>query len=282
MRRWCKKLVLLFFTLGLVLGVWAFWFEPASFTVKHHNLYLQNWPQACDALKIAVLSDLHVGAPHITVNKIQNIVQNTNEQKPDLILLAGDYVIQGVIGGHFTTPEIIAKALQDLHAPLGVFAVLGNHDWWLNGQDVANAFENVGISVLENQNQILAHSDSCQLRLIGIGDFTTQHDDSQKAFANIEAHETTIAFTHNPDIFTQIPETINITIAGHTHGGQVKLPFLGRLIVPSEYGERYASGHIVENGKDFFVNTGIGTSIIPVRFLVQPEVSILTVHATVK
>ena len=276
--QWLKKTLLFLLAIGCLLGLWAFWLEPASFTIQQHDLKLQNWPSSCDGVKIAVLSDLHVGAPYITIDKIRSIVQKTNEQKPDLILLAGDYVIQGVVGGHFTTPEDIAEALQNLHAPLGVAAVLGNHDWWLDGNRMSNALNNVGITVLENQSQFLTQPSGCELTLMGIGDFTTQHDDLQKAFSNVPVGNTIIAFTHNPDIFTKIPANVNLTIAGHTHGGQVNLPWLGRLIVPSDYGERYAAGHVVEDQRDLFVNTGIGTSILPVRFLVTPEISILTLH----
>ena len=92
----------------------------------------------------------------------------------------------------------------------------------------------------------------------------------------INTDHAVLAFTHNPDVFPDIPESVSLTVGGHTHGGQVYIPFVGRPMVPSEYAGRYASGHIIENGKHLFVSTGIGTSILPVRFFVPPEISVLT------
>jgi predicted MPP superfamily phosphohydrolase len=88
-----------------------------------------------------------------------------------------------------------------------------------------------------------------------------------------------LAFTHNPDVFPQVPHRVALTIAGHTHGGQVALPFVGRPVVPSKYGQRYAIGHVVEDARHLFVSPGIGTSVVPVRFQVPPEISVLTLRS---
>jgi predicted MPP superfamily phosphohydrolase len=122
------------------LALWAFWLEPASLRVTTYRVSLPRWPAACSGLSVAVISDLHVGSPFNGVDKLERIVAETQEAEPDLVLLAGDYVIQGVRGGQFVAPEIIAEKLGELAAPLGVFAVLGNHDWWLDGRRVQQAF----------------------------------------------------------------------------------------------------------------------------------------------
>src|SRR5688572_17742054 len=114
----------------LGLGLWAFWLEPASLYNENHLIHLPNWPEPCDGLRVAVLADLHVGSPFNGLEKLDRIVDITLNARPDLILLAGDYVIHGVLGGARVAPEEIAKGLRRLAAPLGVFAVLGNHDWW--------------------------------------------------------------------------------------------------------------------------------------------------------
>ena len=119
---------------------------------------------------------------------------------------------------------------------------------------------------------------ACRFWLVGISDFWEGPHDIEKALSRTTAQDHLLAFTHNPDVFPALPTRIALTIAGHTHGGQVYLPGLGRPIVPSQYGERYAIGHIVENGKHLYVSSGVGTSIIPVRFLVPPEVTILEVR----
>ena len=190
--------------------------EPGRVVTRETRVPIARWPADLGPLRIAALADLHTGAPHITVDKVREIVRSVNAARPDLIVLLGDYVIHGVVGGRFVAIEPTAAVLRDLQAPLGVFAVLGNHDWWYDGSRTARALEAVGIRVLEDT-------------------------------------------------------------AGHTHGGQVNLPVLGRLIVPSHFGDRYAIGHIHEDGRDLFVSPGIGTSIVPVRFRVPPEISLLTV-----
>ena len=111
-------------------ALWGFWLEPASLRNENYEIDLPNWPAACDRIRIAVVADLHVGSPFNGLDKLERIVELTLAAKPDLILLAGDYVIHGVLGGNKVAPEEIAGGLGRLAAPLGVFAVLGNHDWW--------------------------------------------------------------------------------------------------------------------------------------------------------
>jgi len=225
---------------------------------------------------VAILADLHVGSPYKGIDSLQGLVDKVNASLPDLILLPGDFIIQGVAGGSFVAPEEVAEVLEGLKAPMGVFAVLGNHDWWLDAKRVEKAFTDRGITVLEDRSAKL-NSGACELRLVGISDFWEGPHDIAKAMDGIDTAESILAFTHNPDIFPELPQHISLTIAGHTHGGQVYLPFIGRPIVPSRYGQRYAIGHIDEDGKNLYVSPGIGTSILPVRFLVPPEVTLLSI-----
>jgi predicted MPP superfamily phosphohydrolase len=198
--------------------------------------------------------------------------------KPDLILLAGDYVVQAVLGGHFVAPEETAKILVRLAAPMGVYAVLGNHDWWFDAKRVRHALESSGIPVLEDSSTEVARG-KCRLWLVGISDFWEGAHDVKAALRGVPKSAPVLVFTHNPDIFPEIPPWVSLTIAGHTHGGQVYIPGLGRPIVPSQFGQRYAIGHIIEEGRHLFVSSGLGTSILPVRFLVPPEVSVVRISA---
>jgi predicted MPP superfamily phosphohydrolase len=152
--------------------------------------------------------------------------------------------------------------------------VLGNHDWWLDAERVRAAFENAGIPMLDN-TALHIEAPHCNFWLLGIGDYWEGKPDIEGALSVVDNADPIVAFTHNPDVFPSVPPRIALTIAGHTHGGQVYVPMLGRPIVPSQYGERYAIGHVVENGRHLFVASGVGTSIIPVRFLVPPEISIV-------
>lgn len=257
-----------------VLAAWGFWLEPASLRNEDHELRLPSWPRACDGLRVAILADLHVGSPHNGLANLAAVVDLAQAASPDLILLAGDYVIHGVVGGSFVSPERSARELSRLSAPGGVFAVLGNHDWWLDAVRVRNALEAEGIAVLEDAARPVA-LDRCRFWLAGVSDLWEGPHDVGKALARVPPAAPTILFTHNPDIFPALPRRVTLTIAGHTHGGQVYLPGIGRPIVPSEFGERFAIGHIVEDGRHLFVSSGVGTSIVPVRFLVPPEVSVL-------
>ncbi len=257
---------------------WGFVVEPASLRNEDYELAIPGWPTDCDGLRIAVLSDLHVGSPWNGLAKLEAIVALTRSANPDLVLLAGDYVIQGVRGGRFTPPEETAVALRQLSAPLGVWAVLGNHDWWLDAPRVRAALESNGIPVLEDAATRI-HREACDFWLVGISDYWEGKHDVEGALAQVTDEAPVLAFTHNPDVFPDVPARVNLTIAGHTHGGQVYIPFIGRPVVPSRYGERYAIGHIVEDGRHLFVSSGLGTSIVPIRFLVPPEVSVLTVRS---
>jgi uncharacterized protein len=189
--------------------------------------------------------------------------------------LLGDYVIQGVVGGRFIPPEETARALSGLRARHGVVSVLGNHDGWFDGLRVRRAFVEAGLRPLENEAVRLTDGASI-LWIAGLADLWTGKPDVETALRHVPAGEPVLLLTHNPDVFPTVPERISLTLAGHTHGGQVALPLLGTPIVPSAYGQRYASGLVEEDGRLLFVTPGIGTSIIPVRFRVPPEVSVLT------
>ena len=265
--------------LALALGGWALYFEPSALEVHHYGLDLPSWPASQDGLSIALLSDLHIGSPFSALDKLRDVVRSVNDERPDVVLLAGDYVIDGVRGGSFVPPEAIASELARLEAPLGVYAVLGNHDWWYDGPRVRRALEASGIVVLDNAS-LAVEKGRFSFRLLGLGDLWEDPPDVPALVSRLEGDAAPIvAFTHNPDVFPEVPPAVALTLAGHTHGGQVRLPFVGRPIVPSRYGQRYAAGHIVEDGRHLFVTTGLGTSILPVRFRVPPEIAILRLFA---
>ncbi|HEU4402338.1 MAG TPA: metallophosphoesterase [Candidatus Polarisedimenticolia bacterium] len=257
-----------------MLGIWGFWIEPASLRNEDYSLALPRWPEACGGTRVAVLADLHVGSPWNGVDKLDDVVALTEKARPDLILLTGDFVISDVLGGRFVTPEEIGARLERLSAPMGVLAVLGNHDWWLDAGRVRRALESHHIRVLED-TAVEVSAGACRLWVAGVGDYLESPHDIRRALAVVPAEAPVVVFTHNPDLFPEVPDRVNLTIASHTHGGQVYIPLLGRPIVPSKYGERFAIGPIVEEGRHLFVSPGLGTSIIPVRFLVPPEISVL-------
>lgn len=251
------------------------WIEPSSLRLTSHILDVP----ALAGLKVAVIADLHGGSNFIDEDKIDRVVALTNAAKPDLILLTGDYDVdrRKRFGARYMPIETILAHLKSLRAPLGVYAAIGNHDRWKNADHVVGLFRHAGIRVLENSHVTLPVTHGA-LYLAGIGDFHTGASRPDKALSGIPPRGPALCFTHSPDLFPLLPPACALTIAGHTHGGQVWLPLLGRLVVPSRYGQRYAAGYVREGGKALFVSTGIGTSIFPVRFGVPPEISLLTLQ----
>nr|AYM52576.1 putative phosphohydrolase [Aetherobacter rufus] len=264
------------FALILFCFVWGFLIEPSRLVVHETTLHLPAWPRALDGTQIALLSDLHVGAPFVREEKLAAIVAATNRTTPDLILLAGDFVVGDEPLSRRIAPEIIAHSLAGLRARLGVYAVLGNHDEWEGAPRIRAALEAAGIHVLDNDVAEIRDR-GASIWIAGLADYMTR---DQKIAATVaRAGDLVIALTHEPDSFPEVPARVALTLAGHTHGGQIALPFIGALIVPSRYGVRYAAGHIVEGGKHLFVTSGIGTSILPARFGVTPEIALLTLAA---
>lgn len=214
-------------------------------------------------------------------------MRRTNAEAPQLVLLLGDYVVHGTLGGHFVPPETVAGELSNLRAPLGVFAILGNHDYAMNGPRIRGALRRAGITVLEDQSVRIgggngAPGADAPFWIAGVSDFLRAPHDVPGTLLEVTDDAPVILITHNPDLFPEVPGRVALTLAGHTHGGQVRLPFFGRPVVPSIYGQRFAAGHVIEEGRHLYVATGLGTSIVPVRFLVPPEIVVLELHPLAK
>lgn len=278
-KRLALKVFLALLAVAALLALWAFVVEPDRLVVREVALGLPRWPAEAGELRLAVVSDLHTGAPHVDAAKLDRVVEEINGLRPDAVLLLGDFVISGVAGGEFVGPEVTAERLKGLRSSHGTFAVLGNHDWWEGGERVWRALEGAGVRVLENDAASFAHAGR-QVWLVGLADMWTRKPDVRGSLSKVADDASPVfVLTHNPDIFTEVPERAALTLAGHTHGGQVRLPLLGRPVVPSGYGQRYAAGHVVEGSRHLYVTTGVGTSIIPVRFRVAPEIVLLRITA---
>jgi len=269
-----KALALSLLAALLPLAYWSAFVEPDQLVVTRVTIALPRWPRELDGLRIVALADIHAGAPYVDIAKLRSLVATANAERPHLVVLLGDYVIHGVLGGRFMPPEQAAHELSSLKARLGVHAVLGNHDHWLDGPRLKRAFETSGIAVID-ENAVRLEESGRAFWLVGIRDIWTGWPDIAALMRKVAAGEPTLAITHNPDIFPSLPSGVDLLIAGHTHGGQVSLPFVGPPLVPSSYGQRFARGHVVESGRHLFVTSGIGTSIVPLRFRVPPEVALV-------
>jgi uncharacterized protein len=275
-KRWRIRIAGLSIAAGL--AVWAFFVEPSRLVRRDVTIVSEHWPAGAAPLRVAVIGDIHGGAPYVGEAKLARLVAMANEASPDAVLLLGDYVINGVVGGRFMPPEIVAARLGGLRSKYGTFAVLGNHDWWSGGERVRRALQSAGITVLENE-AVSIDRGSDRVYVVGLADTWTRPVDFVKAFGSVPDAVPVLAMVHEPDAFVAMPSAAAVTFAAHTHGGQVWLPFFGPPVVPSHYGRRYAAGHVVEGGRDLFVTTGVGTSILPIRFGVPPEIVIATISA---
>jgi hypothetical protein len=261
----------------LAVLLWATLVEPARLVVHEHSVGLVGWP-AGRTLRLAVLADIHTGAPHMGPARVRAILERVRTLRPDALVLLGDYVIHGVVGGRFVAPEETAALLGAWHPPLGTFAVLGNHDGWFDGPRVRRALGAHGVRVLVDE-ALRCPWGAGGFWLMGLDDLWTGHPDPARVLASIPAGEPVIALTHSPDVFPGLPERVGLTLAGHTHGGQVRLPWWGPPVVPSAYGARYAAGLYREGARQLFVTSGLGTSILPVRLGVPPEIALVNVGA---
>lgn len=250
---------------------------------------LPAWPRDL-ALRVVVLSDFHACQPFMTGSSIRAICGEANALKPDIVLLLGDYV-SGPRLSRELAPDEWASALATLSAPLGVHAVLGNHDYdRLSRADIAKgpvpvhrALGEAGIAVHINSAVRLEHQER-GFWLAGLASQRAFHsrrqsyddpdlglEDLGATLAPVTGEEPILLMAHEPDIFPEVPDRVALTLSGHTHGGQVKL--LGRTpVVPSRFQSRYVYGHIVEDGRHLLVTSGLGYSSWPIRFGTRPEI----------
>lgn len=266
-----RKIVLIII---LIVIIWSFWVEPNLLVMRNQNLDIKG----LEGLKIVFIGDFHI-KPH-QKNRLAYIVKKINEQNPDLILSVGDFV-----SGHDPKQSLpieeIAKELSNLKSKYGFYAVLGNHDWWQGGEKIQNVLEDNGVIVLSNENRRLKINDKI-IYIAGVEDINTRNVDLNLALKG--ANHPTILLTHSPDVFpfvtsefnSKIVDKVDLTLAGHNHGGQIYLPIVGALVVPSGYDNKKAQGLIEESGKKMFITKGIGTSILPVRFNCVPEIVVFT------
>ncbi|MBR1907576.1 metallophosphoesterase [bacterium] len=248
----------------IVLSVWLL-IEPHTIVINRIKLK----DKALKGLKIVFASDFHI--KFYEEKRLQKIVDMINKENADLILSTGDF-FSGYRNKTTLHLEKITKYLGELKAKYGFYTSLGNHDYYRGNDKVKEELEKVEITVLSNQNTVVQIKDKT-IYIAGVEDLKTGHPDVNMALENTSG--STILLTHSPDVFKDVPTSVNLTLAGHLHGGQVRFPVVGAVYCPSEFGTKYAMGVFEEDGKKMVVTSGIGTSKLPIRFLCPPEIVVI-------
>ncbi len=260
---------------GAGVAAYAVLVEPRRLAFPEHELAVPRWPAGLDGLRVALVSDLHTGGPHVDERRVRAVVDRVNAARVDVVALCGDYVDPTLVGGTRIPPVLVARELARLEPAVATAAVLGNHDWLHEGRRMADALRDAGITVLENA-AARVEARGGPLWLAGVADVRTREARVGEALARVPEDEPVLLLCHDPDAFPWVPSRVALTLSGHLHGGQVDVPGLRRLVMPTRYGTRYKAGHVVEHGRHLFVSRGVGESSQPVRLLAVPEVPLLT------
>lgn len=250
------------------------------------------WPAGSE-LRIAVMADPHAGGPQMPASRLWQAVAAIDSIGADLIAVMGDYVADHSFVTSAVPMSEVARAIASLRAPLGVYAVMGNHDWRADPAArrrmagpiaYARQLAEAGVTVLENEGRRI-DATPAGLWILGLGTQQVRRPNSRAPWQGVDDLPATLAaltddapailLAHEPDVFPAVPDRVALTIAGHTHGGQI---IFGRWtpVVPSRYGARYAWGHICEGDRHLVVSGGLGCSGLPLRFGRRPEVTVIT------
>ncbi len=262
------------FAVLLILGavvVYSTLIEPNQMRVTRHDVPISGLPKSCDGLTIAQISDIHAG-PYIRPGRIAKIVEQVNALHPDIVVLTGDYISKYGSGAAST-----GNALAGLRAKYGVYAVLGNHDYWVNPTGMSGALRDAHIRVLFNESrEVRIGADS--IRILGFDDLWEGDHHLSRAFTGVPPGQICIGLAHNPDTALRlVGRPISLLVTGHTHGGMINLPRIGPIFCVTSLGTKYSSGMFTIKGIRTYIDRGVGSSW-PVRFRCPPEIPVFTLR----
>ncbi len=246
--------------------------EAQRIEITQKDIALKGLPATFEGIKVAFLTDLHcskLNPPEF----LEQAVRETNRLRPDVVLLGGDYVDRGTA---YIRP--MAQALARLKAPLGLYGVLGNHDHVSGPAAVRAGLKQAGIVDVTNAGRWLTVGGS-RIRIAGVGDLWWDKQDESAALEGAAEDEAVILLSHNPDYAMKIKDRrVRLILSGHTHGGQIRLPWVGALYTNSRYGQRLVSGLVSFDSFQLYVSRGVGAAMIPFRYHCPPEIVLLTLQ----
>ncbi len=267
LRRW-KWIALGLLIIGLLLGTKAWSDTMGDPVIQRASIALKGMPAGAPPVMVALLADIHVAGPDMPPSRLARIVSQVNALQPDIVLIAGDLVSEKMTATKIYSAAEIVAPLGKLSAPLGVWVAPGNHDHWFDWPGLSRELAASKVRVLQNEAAQVG-----PLVIGGVDDAYTRRDDLPATLAAMKGLEGgRLILTHSPDVFPHVPSEISLVLAGHTHCGQIRLPFIGAPSYLSRYGDRFACGVTQERGQTVITSGGIGTSLLPLRFGTRPEV----------
>lgn len=281
--RMARRLTLV--ALALLLAVVSFGYYNATRdpTVRTATVTMPHWPTDAPPLKLLLIADTHVAGPDMPPERLRRILNNLNALKPDLIVLAGDYISEKRLATRIYTPRELAAPFAVLEAPLGVVAVPGNHDHWADLDAIVAELRKHNVTVIANDAVKRG-----PLIIGGVDDEFTNHDNLAATYAAMDALEQADApsprliLSHGPDIVPDLLAPVGLVVTGHTHCGQIVLPLYGPVSFVSHYGMRFNCGLIDDAGQRVVVTSGLGTSVLPLRYGAPPDVWLITLQGNAR
>ena len=253
-------------------GWWTRLSRAPATQVAQVRITVAGWPRLARPVRLLFLSDLHVGSHAGDVERLGTILRAAAAMRPDLMCVGGDYVNGMLFGGGRVPPGTIAGILASLTPPLGSFAVLGDHDELYGAAEIAGALRDAGLTVLRDE---IARIDlgGQEIAIVGTAPAATR---LPELMARVRAGIPTIVLAHDPAAFARLPETACcLMLSGHTHGGQICLPLLGPVVNMSDAPLRWTYGRVVAGDSHLYVTSGLGTSVIPLRVGIPPEIVLI-------
>jgi len=259
---------------GVLLLGWMIYEAQRMPVVRRATVELPDWPVGAPPMTIAMIGDIHIGSRAMTAARLGRIVDRMNALRPDLVVLAGDFIAGHDSGLSTDRAPMLVAPLGRLTPPLGAVAVMGNHDHWTGVAPVRAAMAAANVTVLDNDALRFG-----PVTVVGLDDRYTRHDRIDAAMAAARALPgPRLMISHGPDVVPDLPADVPLVLTSHTHCGQIVLPFIGPLTIPSNYGARYLCGVVREGGRVTIIGAGVGTSVAPLRLGAPPDIWIVTLR----
>jgi hypothetical protein len=278
-RRFLERTALAMTAAPFVAGAYGMFYERLNLEISHRRIKIPRLPRAFEGFRIVQLSDIHIG-PFMTAEEIRRYVGIANGLKPDLVALTGDFVTWDP-----STQSAVVDVLAGVKAPFGVYGCLGNHEMWATVEDsITYLFARRGIRILRDERALITSGGEF-INLLGV-DYQSRSPMGPRGQRLVREYlqgvdrlmapgTANILLSHNPNTFDRAAELgIDLSLAGHTHGGQMTLEFVHPDLSPSRLITAYVRGRFEKPGGQLYVNRGIGTIFVPIRFGSPPEITI--------